>query len=93
VKPKSNRVFARYRFHQKVQQEGDSFEQILTDLALLAKTVVMVTQMNWFEIVVAGCHSTEIRVKLIQEGSVLTLAKAMTSLELIKFQNLSWKPC
>ena len=46
VKPKSNRVFARYKFHQKVKQEGESFEQFLTDLKLL----VMVTQMKWFEI-------------------------------------------
>jgi len=37
VKPKSNRVFARYKFHQKVQQEGGSFEQFLTDLKLLVK--------------------------------------------------------
>ena len=37
VKPKSNRVFARYKFHQKVQQDGESFEQFLTDLKLLVK--------------------------------------------------------
>ena len=35
VKPKSNKVFARYKFHQKVQQEGESFEQFLTGLKLL----------------------------------------------------------
>lgn len=32
VKPKSNRVFAKYKFHQKVQQEDDSFEQFLNQL-------------------------------------------------------------
>ena len=37
VKPKSNRVFARYKFHKKVQQEGESFERFLTDLNLLVK--------------------------------------------------------
>jgi len=37
VKPKLNRVFARNKFHQKVQQEGESFEQFLTDLKLLVK--------------------------------------------------------
>jgi len=37
VKPKSNRVFVRYKFHQKVQQEGETFEQFLTDLKLLVK--------------------------------------------------------
>jgi len=29
-KPESSRVFARYKFHQKVQQEAESFEQFLT---------------------------------------------------------------
>lgn len=37
LKPKSNREFARYKFHEKVQQEGESFEQFLTDLKLLVK--------------------------------------------------------
>ena len=37
VKPKSNKVFARYKFHQKIQREGESFEQFLTDLKLLVK--------------------------------------------------------
>ena len=36
-KPKSNRVFIRYKLHQKVQQEGESFEQFFTDLKLLVK--------------------------------------------------------
>ena len=27
VKPKLNRVFARYKFYQKIHQEGESFEQ------------------------------------------------------------------
>ena len=37
VKTKSNKVFERYKFHQKVQQEGESFKQFLTDLKLLVK--------------------------------------------------------
>lgn len=37
VKLKSNRVVARYKFHQKFQQEGELFEQFLTDLKLLVK--------------------------------------------------------
>ena len=37
VKPKSNRVFARYKFHQKVPPEGESFEQFLTHLKLIFK--------------------------------------------------------
>ena len=37
VKPKSNKVFEKYKFHQNVQQEGGSLEQFLTDLKLLVK--------------------------------------------------------
>ena len=37
VKPKSNQVFARYKFHKKVQQESEPFEQFLTELKLLVK--------------------------------------------------------
>ena len=30
-------MFARYKFHDKAQQEGESFEQFLNDLKLLVK--------------------------------------------------------
>ena len=78
VKPKLNRVFARYKFHQKVQKGGESFEQFLTDLKLLVKDCgegdpdEMVR-----DSVVIGCHATKTREKLIQEGSDLTLEKAI----------------
>ena len=78
VKPKTNRVFARYKFHQKVQEEGESFEQFLTDVKLLVKdcgygdTDEMVRDR-----VVIGCHATKTREKLVQEGSELTLEKAI----------------
>ena len=78
VKPKSNRVFARYKFHQKVQQEGESFEQFLTDLKLLVKDCGYGDPDEMVrDSVVIGCHSTKTREKLIQEGSDLTLEKAI----------------
>ena len=73
MKPKSNIVFARYKFHQKVQQERESFEQFLTDLKLLVKECGYTDP---DEMVVIGCHVTKTREKLIQEGSDLTLEKA-----------------
>ena len=76
MKPKSNRVFARYKFHQKVQQEGETFEQFLTDLKLLVKDCGYGDEMVRDRIVI-GCHSTKTREKLIQEGSDLTLEKAI----------------
>ena len=35
VKPKSNQVFAWHKFHKKGQQDGESFDQFVTDLQLL----------------------------------------------------------
>jgi len=78
VKPKSNRVFARYKLHQKVQQEGESFEQFLTDLKLLVKDCGYGDPDEMVgDRVVIGCHSTKTREKLSQEGSDLTLEKAI----------------
>ena len=78
MKPKSNRVFARYKFHQKVQQEGESFEQFLTDLKLLVKDCGYGDSDEMVrDRVVIGCHSTKTRENLIQEGSDLTLEKAI----------------
>ena len=60
MKPKSNKVFARQKFYQKVQQEGKAFEQFLTDLKLLvndcsyADSDEMVRDKQ-----VIGCHATK----------------------------------
>ena len=79
VKPKSNKVFARYKFQQKVQQEGE--EQFLTDLKLLVKDCGYTDPDGMVrDRVVIGCHATgatKTREKLIQEGSDLTLEKAI----------------
>ena len=76
VKPKSNKVFARYKFHQKIQREGESFEQFLTDLKLLVKDCGYTDPDEMVkDRVVIGCHSTKTRETLIQEGSELTLEK------------------
>ena len=62
VKPKSNIVFARYKFHQKVQQEGESFKQFLTDLKLLVKDCGYGDPDEMVrDRVVIGCHSTKTR--------------------------------
>ena len=37
VTPKSNEVFARYKFQAQVQAEGEPFENFVTDLKLLVK--------------------------------------------------------
>ena len=78
VKPKSKKKFARYKFHQKVQQESESFEKFLTDLKLLVKDCGYADPDEMVrDRVVIGCHTTKTREKLIQEGSDLTLEKAI----------------
>ena len=69
---------ARYMFHQKVQQKGESFEQFLTDLKLLVEDCGYGDPDEMVrDRVVIGCHSTKTREKLIQEGLDLTLEKAI----------------
>ena len=37
VRPKSNKIYSRYRFLCRVQKENDTFEEYLTDLKFLSK--------------------------------------------------------
>ena len=63
-------VFARYKFHQEVQQEGESFEQFLIDLKLLLKDCDYVDPDEMVRNrVIIGCNATKTREGLIQVGS------------------------
>ena len=71
-------MFERYKLHQKVQQEGESFEQFLTDLKLLVKDSGYGDPDEMLrDRVVFGYHSTKTTEKPIEEGSDLTLEKAI----------------
>ena len=78
MKPRSNKVFARYKFHLRVKQVGESFEQFLTELKLLVKDCDYADpdEMDR-DLVVIGCYSSKAREKHVHEGSVLTLEKAI----------------
>ena len=78
VKPKSNKVFARYKFHKKVQSDNEPFEQFLIDLKLLVKDCGYAEPDEMVrDRIVIGCNSKKVREKLIQEGSELSLEKAI----------------
>ena len=78
MKPRSNKVFARYRSHLRVQQAGESFEQFLTELKLLVKDCGYADPDEMVrDRVVIGCYSSKAREKLIDEGSDLILEKAI----------------
>ena len=83
-------MFARYKFHQKFQQEGDSFQQFPTNFKLLIKDSAYANPDEMVrDRVVIGCHATKTRERLIQEGSDIALEKAIgtaTSEEMSKAQ-------
>ncbi|KAL6471840.1 hypothetical protein MHYP_G00204900 [Metynnis hypsauchen] len=78
VTPKANPIFARYKFHEKIQGNSESFDQFLTELRLLVKDC---GYPNGDEMVrdriVFGINSPRIREKLLCYGSGLTLENAI----------------
>ncbi|XP_048582323.1 uncharacterized protein LOC116604046 [Nematostella vectensis] len=78
VKPKSNRIFSRYKFHTKTQDANEPFEQFLIDLKLQVKDCGYTEQDEHVrDRIVIGCTSSKLRENLIQEGLDLTLEKAI----------------
>ncbi|KAL6462444.1 hypothetical protein MHYP_G00288660 [Metynnis hypsauchen] len=78
VTPKANPIFARYKFHEKIQGNSESFDQFVTELRLLVKDC---GYPNGDEMVrdriVFGINSPRIREKLLCYGSGLTLENAI----------------
>ena len=78
VKPKSNNIFARYKFHNTVQQEKEPFEQFLTKLKIEVKDCGYKDPDEMVrDRVVIGCFLKKVRGNLVQEGSELPLEKAV----------------
>ncbi|XP_053380789.1 uncharacterized protein K02A2.6-like [Mercenaria mercenaria] len=76
--PKSNHIYSRYKFKSRIQQEGEVFEQFVTELKIFIKDCgypdTIIDEMIRDHIVF-GIRSHKIREKLISEGSGLTLEK------------------
>lgn len=78
IKPRTNRLFARYKFQDRVQKEGETFEQFVTDLKLLAKDCGFQDANEMVrDRILFAVSSDKIREKLLNEGSGLTLEKAI----------------
>ena len=79
-KPRSNKIYARYKLKSRTQAEGEKFEHFVTDLRLLLKDCgydeAVHNEMTQDHIVF-GVQSPTIRGKLINEGSDLTLQKCL----------------
>lgn len=78
ITPKSNPISARYRFHEKMQAKGETFEHFITELKLLVKDC---SYPNSDEMVrdriVFATNSLRVREKLSSQGAELTLDKAI----------------
>jgi hypothetical protein len=78
VTPRSNEVYERYKFHNRVQTPADTFDTFVTDLKLLVKDCGYDNPEQMVrDRLVFGVSSHKIREKLIHEGSGLTLPKAI----------------
>lgn len=83
VQPKTNTVFARYQFQCKVQGPEETAEQFITNLRLLVKNCNYTDADDMVrDRIVFGVKSAKVREKLINEGSELTLEKAIDILRL-----------
>lgn len=100
VKLKSNRVVARYKFHQKFQQEGELFEQFLTDLKLLVKDCDYVdpgemVRNRWNDSKPAESSLDAMLPKQEEDWfrkvQILPLKEPPTLLQVMKCQKYSWK--
>lgn len=77
VKPKSNTVFARYKFQQRMQQESESAEQFITELKTLVKDCGYEKSDEMVrDRIVCGTKNVKVKERLLNEGSDLTLEKA-----------------
>ncbi|XP_069103112.1 uncharacterized protein [Argopecten irradians] len=90
VRPKTNKISSRYKFQCRTQQEGETFEQFLTDLHVLARDFAYQEKDSMIrDAIVFGTVDHKVREKCINEGSELTLDAAVNyarTYELFKAQ-------
>ncbi|CAG2216619.1 unnamed protein product [Mytilus edulis] len=78
VKPKSNQVFSSYKFQCRLQKTNETCEEFVTDLKVLVKDCQYANPDRMVrDRIVFGTKSSKVREKLINEGSELTLEKAL----------------
>lgn len=92
-KPKTNLIYNRYMYKSRTQNEGESFEEFVTELRLLIKDCAYPADMQDDQIrdhIVFGIRSNQIREKLIREGSELTLERCI---DIARTHELSQAQC
>ena len=78
VSPKANPVFARFKFHSRVQDSSETAEKFITALRILAQDCDFKDPEEMIrDRIVFGTNSLKVREKLISKGAKLTLDKAV----------------
>ncbi|XP_026054529.1 uncharacterized protein K02A2.6-like [Carassius auratus] len=78
VMPKANPIFARYKFHEKIQGEHETFEHFVTELKLLVKDCGYTNSDEMVrDRIVFATNSPKVREKLLNQSADLTLEKAI----------------
>ncbi|XP_069103116.1 uncharacterized protein [Argopecten irradians] len=78
VRPKTKKILSRYKFQCRTQQEGETFEQFLTDLHVLARDCAYQEKDSMIrDAIVFGTVDHKVREKCINGGSELTLDAAV----------------
>ena len=78
VTPKANPVYARYKFHNKVQGQQEPVEQFVTEVKLCANDCSFKDPEEMIrDRIVFGTNSSRVREKLISVGADLTLDQAV----------------
>ena len=78
VSPKANPVFARFKFHSRVQDSSETAEKFITALRILAQDCHFKDPEEMIrDRIVFGTNSLKVREKLISKGAKLTLDKAV----------------
>ncbi|XP_048751787.2 uncharacterized protein K02A2.6-like [Ostrea edulis] len=76
--PKSNKIFSRYKFNCRTQQENETCDEFLTALKVLVKDCGYANSEEMLrDRIVFGVRSAKIREKLITTGSDLSLNQAI----------------
>ena len=78
VSPRKNKRIARFRFHQRVQKEGETFDTFLKDLRLLAMDCLFDnTEDILVDAIISGARHKKVQEMLLNEGQELGLPKSI----------------
>ena len=78
VSPKANPVFARFKFHSRVQESSETAEKFITALRILVQDCDFKDPEEMIrDRILFGTNSLKVREKLISKGAKLTLDKAI----------------